>query len=50
MTGGAFDIPPEAYGEKPKDGLGALKPGRTNFEMAMLKAALQRKLPVLGIC
>jgi putative glutamine amidotransferase len=50
ITGGAFDIPPEAYGEKAKEGLGALKPGRTNFEMAMLKAALQRKLPVLGIC
>lgn len=50
ITGGAFDIPPEAYGEQAKSGLGELKPGRTNFELAMLKSALQRKVPILGIC
>lgn len=50
ITGGAFDIPPEAYGEQPREGLGALKPGRTQFELALLKCALQRRLPVLGIC
>lgn len=50
ITGGAFDIPPEAYGETAKAGLGQLKPGRTTFEMAVLRVALQRKLPVLGIC
>src|SRR5688500_14071897 len=25
VTGGAFDVPPEAYGESARDGLGALK-------------------------
>jgi putative glutamine amidotransferase len=50
VTGGAFDIPPEAYGEAPRDGLGALKPARTAFETELLKAALARNLPVLGIC
>lgn len=50
ITGGAFDIPPEAYGEQAKSGLGELKPGRTHFELAMLKGALQRRLPVLGVC
>lgn len=50
ITGGAFDIPPEAYGEQGKPGLGVLKQVRTNFELAVLKLALQRKLPVLGIC
>ncbi len=50
ITGGAFDIPPEAYGEPSKAGLGVLKQGRTNFELALLRIALQRKLPVLGIC
>jgi putative glutamine amidotransferase len=50
ITGGAFDIPPEAYGEAPKEGLGALKPGRTNFEFSLLKAARARQLPVLGVC
>jgi putative glutamine amidotransferase len=50
VTGGAFDVPPEAYGEAPREGLGPLKPGRTAFETALLRAALQRNLPVLGIC
>ncbi len=50
ITGGAFDIPPEAYGDQAKQGLGELKPGRTSFELATLKVALQRKLPVLGVC
>jgi len=47
---GAFDIPPEFYGAQARPGLGALKQSRTNFELAVLKMALQRKLPVLGIC
>ncbi|MFZ5440859.1 MAG: gamma-glutamyl-gamma-aminobutyrate hydrolase family protein [Myxococcota bacterium] len=50
ITGGAFDIPPEAYGEAPKAGLGELKPGRTNFELTVLRLALQRRIPVLGVC
>src|SRR5687768_3726177 len=29
VTGGAFDVPPDAYGESARDGLGDLKPGRT---------------------
>lgn len=50
ITGGAFDIPPEAYGEAPKQGLGELKPGRTTFELSVLRVALSRRLPVLGVC
>ena len=50
VTGGAFDIPPEAYGDTARDGLGALKEGRTRFETALMKGALDRGLPVLGIC
>ena len=50
VTGGAFDVPPEAYGESAREGLGALKPARTRFETALLQAALKRNLPVLGIC
>jgi putative glutamine amidotransferase len=50
VTGGAFDIPPSAYGEQPRDGLGLLKPGRTAFETALMQAALRRNMPVLGIC
>jgi putative glutamine amidotransferase len=50
VTGGAFDIPPEAYGETARDGLGALKPGRTAFESLIIHAALARNMPVLGVC
>jgi putative glutamine amidotransferase len=50
VTGGAFDVPPESYGEAPREGLGPLKPGRTAFETLVLQAALRRKLPLLGVC
>ncbi len=50
LTGGAFDIPPEAYGEAARDGMGVTKPSRTSFETEVLKSALGRNLPVLGIC
>lgn len=50
ITGGAFDIDPELYHEAPHSGLGPLKPGRTHFELGLLRAALARKLPVLGVC
>jgi putative glutamine amidotransferase len=50
VTGGAFDVPPEAYGEAPREGLGTLKPARTHFETALLQAALRRNMPVLGVC
>lgn len=51
VTGGAFDVDPRLYGEdlteKVKD---RLKPARTNFEMTLLKGALERNKPILGIC
>ncbi len=50
VTGGAFDVPPEAYGQVAKEGLGPLKPGRTAFETLVLQTALRRKLPILAIC
>lgn len=50
LTGGAFDIPPQAYGEQPREGLGPVKQARTAFELAVLRAALQRHLPVVGVC
>jgi putative glutamine amidotransferase len=50
ITGGAFDIHPSAYGEEPREGLGPQKQERTRFESAILRAALKRNLPVLGIC
>jgi len=50
VTGGAFDVPPELYGEARRDGCGPLKEERTRFEKDLLEAALAVALPVLGIC
>lgn len=50
VTGGAFDIPPSAYGESPREGLGVLKQTRTVFETALMQGALRRNMPVLGVC
>ena len=50
VTGGAFDIPPEAYGEAAREGLGTLKPSRTTFETEIIRRALARNMPVLGVC
>ncbi len=50
ITGGAFDIPPEAYGDTTREGMGPLKAARTAFESALMRAALKRNMPVLGVC
>jgi putative glutamine amidotransferase len=50
VSGGNFDIHPSYYGEKPIAELGAIKAARTDFELAMTRAAIKRDLPVLGIC
>jgi putative glutamine amidotransferase len=50
VTGGAFDLPPELYGEARRDVCGPLKASRTAFEKELLEAALASSLPVLGIC
>lgn len=50
VTGGAFDVPPELYGEEGHPGLGPQKEGRTRFETAMLGGALERRIPLLGVC
>jgi putative glutamine amidotransferase len=50
VTGGAFDVPAEAYGAAPHRLLGTLKPARTRFEQRVLRGALSAGKPVLGIC
>lgn len=49
ITGGAFDIAPEHYGEVLQSPL-VMKPERTDFELALLGEALTRDLAILGIC
>ena len=50
LSGGAFDIHPSYYGERPIKEIGAIKEERTEFELEMTDLALKRDLPVLGIC
>jgi len=49
LSGGA-DVDPATYGAQPEPGLGATEPSRDAFELALLAAALDIGLPVLGIC
>jgi putative glutamine amidotransferase len=50
VTGGAFDIPPELYGEARRPACGPARPERTAAELALLRLALHRQLPLLGVC
>jgi putative glutamine amidotransferase len=50
VTGGAFDIDPAIYGAGDRHETVTLKEGRTAAELALLRGALARNMPVLGIC
>lgn len=50
VTGGAFDIDPALFGARQRHPTVSLKQARTAFELAVLRGALERGLPVLGIC
>ena len=50
VTGGAFDVDPAMYGDTTMHDRVSLKQGRTATELALVKGALARDMPVLGIC
>lgn len=50
VTGGAFDVDPALWGGGEPHPKVVLKPGRTDFELAATRRALERDMPVLGIC
>jgi putative glutamine amidotransferase len=52
VTGGDFDIPPEFYGEthNPTRRIDPPKIERTQFEAHLIRGALERKIPILGVC
>ena len=50
VTGGAFDVDPALFGAADRHATVSLKPGRTDFELAVTRGALDRDMPVLGIC
>jgi len=49
LTGGA-DLDPKYYGEKPHPQLGPTFEERDAFELALVREALRRDLPLLAIC
>jgi putative glutamine amidotransferase len=50
MLAGGVDIDPASYGEERHSETTSTVPERDVFELALLRAALARELPVLGIC
>ncbi len=50
VTGGAFDVDPTLFGAATRHQTVKLKTRRTQFEMAAVKGALDRDMPLLGIC
>ncbi len=49
LTGGA-DVDPARYGAEPSPKLGRTEPDRDALEFALLGRAVQRNIPVFGIC
>lgn len=49
LSGGA-DVNPILYGEKPLPALGRVSDQRDTYELGLLKVAMERRVPVLGIC
>ena len=49
LAGGA-DIDPSCYGQQPREETAVTTPERDLFEIALAGAAIERDLPVLGIC
>jgi len=50
LTGGAGDLDPALYGQEPHPETGPIQPERDAYELALSRAAVERGLPVLGIC
>jgi len=50
VTGGAFDVDPALFGAETRHATVTLKARRTEFELAIVKGALERDLPIFGIC
>lgn len=49
LTGG-YDVNPNLYGEHPHPKLQALFPKRDTFELSLIEAAINKGIPILGIC
>jgi putative glutamine amidotransferase len=50
LLAGGGDVDPAAYGERPHPETAGSRPERDRFELALAHAALERDLPLLGVC
>lgn len=50
VTGGALDVDPALFGAATRHATVKVKARRTEFELALIRGALERDLPILGIC
>ncbi|MHC4663649.1 MAG: gamma-glutamyl-gamma-aminobutyrate hydrolase family protein [Planctomycetota bacterium] len=50
LLAGGDDVNPLAVGEEPHAGLGSIDPERDTVELALVKAAFNSDMPILGIC
>jgi putative glutamine amidotransferase len=50
VTGGAGDVDPDLYGQKPHPETGPVQEERDAYELALVRAAVGRGMPTLGIC
>ena len=50
LTGGAGDLDPDLYGQEPHPETGPVQRERDAYELALVRAAISRQMPILGIC
>ena len=50
VTGGAGDVDPALYAQEPHPETGPVQEERDAYELALVRAAIERHMPVLGIC
>ena len=50
LLAGGGDVDPGFYNEEPLPGLGEVTPDRDRFEIMLIRAAMQKKVPIMGIC
>ncbi len=50
MLAGGSDIDPSSYGREPHPETNGMRPERDRGELALLRAALERDMPVLAVC
>jgi len=50
LLAGGNDVSPVMYGATPVQELGEVNPLRDRFEMRLVKEAIERRMPILGIC